>query len=144
MCLMVYLAADRPLPLIEWREEDRGFHVTELDREQDEPVRAQFSKPHVYYAGSQTICGCGFNYGQQPDAEDDPEDLRLRARTLESLTAYLERECRHAGDIELFACWDGDQGKAREGRSRMAPRDVLAPGFYFLERRLTVFTEDAP
>ena len=63
MCMMIYIASDRPLPLIDWQDEFPAFHVREL-REEEMAVRTHFKKPYVYYAGSHEGCGCGFAYGQ--------------------------------------------------------------------------------
>ena len=136
MCLVVYLAADRPLPLIPWDENARGFHVTELAGEKDEPVRGQFTKPHVYYAGSQLICGCGFNYGQSPESEDDPLELALKAKTLRDMSEYLARALEDGGTIELFACWEGDQAAPPEHRRELTPDSFGEDGFVFEEKEL--------
>ncbi len=138
MCLVVYLAADRPLPLIPWDEHARGFHVTELTGEKDEAVRGQFTKPYVYYAGSHTICGCGFNYGQYPDAEDDPEELALTQKTLRDMSEYLAGALEDGAIIELFACWEGDQAARVEHRREIVPDTIRAGGFGFREKELTV------
>jgi hypothetical protein len=138
MCLVVYLASDRPLPLISWDENARGFHVTELTGEKDEPVRVQFTQPHVYYAGSHTICGCGFNYGQDPLAEDDPEELALRARTLSAMSDYLASAVANGGTIELFACWEGDQAAVPEHRRELAPDAFRSSDFVLQEKELIV------
>jgi hypothetical protein len=136
MCLAVYLAADRPLPLIMWNESARGFHVTELDGERDEPVRRQFTKPHVYYAGSHLICGCGFNYGQDPEAEDDPEELALKAKTLSDLSDYVARAVGDGETIQLFACWEVDQAAPPEHRRELTPEAFRSEGFVFEEKEL--------
>ncbi len=143
MCLVIYLAADRPLPLIPWNEHARGFHVTELAGEKDEGVRDQFSKPYVYFAGSHTICGCGFNYGQYPDAEDDPEELVLKTKTLNDMSEYLAGAVEDGGTIELFACWDGDQAAAVEYRREIVPDTIRLEGFGFREKELTVVRRSA-
>jgi hypothetical protein len=138
MCLTVYLAADRPLPLIPWNEHARGFHVAELTGEKDEAVRGQFTKPYVYYAGSHTICGCGFNYGQYPDAEDDSAELALKARSLRDMRAYLVKAVEDGGTIELFSCWEGDQAAAAEYRREIVPDAIEVDSFGFREKELMV------
>ncbi len=143
MCLMVYIAASEPLPLIEWREEARTFHVTELTHANDEQVRGQFSKPHVYYVGSHTICGCGFNYGQYPEAEDDPEEIALRQRSMRDLSEYLQHQLSRTGTIELFACWDGDQGAPPEHGRDLTPALLLGDDFVFLEKERSIIRDDA-
>lgn len=59
MCYAMYIAADKPLPLLEWDEAHRSFYVREIDA-REQGVRVQFTKPNVYYAGSHIKCGCGF------------------------------------------------------------------------------------
>src|SRR5688572_14621997 len=62
MCMALYLASDRPLPLIEqreipkdalssptWPREAQRFH-TALLRPEQEVVRSHFSLPHILYA----------------------------------------------------------------------------------------------
>ena len=71
MCMMVYIAANEPLELIEWVE-DSLFCVTELSKDELR-VRKQFSKPFVYYAGSYEGCSCGFSYGENPIEDEDDE-----------------------------------------------------------------------
>src|SRR5829696_3612944 len=103
MCMVVYVAADTPLPLIPWDERTPAFHVTEL-RPEVAAVRAHFSKPYVYYAGSHEGCGCGFSYGWW----NDDAELNARNReTVRQLGAYLDAATRAAGPIELYACWSG-------------------------------------
>ncbi len=143
MCLTVYIAASKPLPLIEWREEARSFHVTELTHATDEQVRSQFSQPHVYYVGSHTICGCGFNYGQYPEAENDPDELALRQRSMWDLSKYLQLQLARVGMIELFACWDGGQGASPEHSRDLTPTSLLSDDFIFLEKELSVIRDEA-
>ena len=138
MCLTLYLAADQPLPLIPCNEGARGFHVTELSGEKDERVRGQFTKPLVYYAGSHLICGCGFNYGQYPEAEDDAEELALKEKTLGDMSDYLARALEDGGTIELFACWEGDQAAPPEHRRELTPGSFGEEGFVFEEKELIV------
>jgi hypothetical protein len=117
--------------------------VTELTREKDEAVRGQFSKPYVYHAGSHSICGCGFNYGQYPNAEDDPEELALKSKTLNDRSEYLAGALEDGGTIELFACWEGDQAAAVEHRRAIVPDSIRLDGFGFREKELTVVRHSA-
>ena len=54
MCLLVYIAADGPLPLIPWDERAPAFHVAEMSPTEPE-VRPAFSKPSVYYLASHDL-----------------------------------------------------------------------------------------
>jgi hypothetical protein len=112
MCLAVYLASDRSLPLVE----QAAFLVRPLER-REAGVRRHFSKPHIYYIGAYTGCGCGF-------IPDDPSEAAQRAETIAQFVAYLDREVPEL-QLELFVCWEGAQAKTPVHRLRLT-RDQLA------------------
>lgn len=86
-------------------------------RDDEEGVRAHFTKPHVYFLGSHTGCGCGFAYGE--GVEDDVEGRASVRRLGEYLADALER----AGPLELYACWDGDEGEPEAARAVISPAE---------------------
>src|SRR3954467_11018699 len=107
MCRVLYIAADRPLPLIPWDPKNPGFHVIELT-EREVPVKSQFSKPFVYYAGSHQGCGCAYDLASMSIGE--PEQLPNARRGREKLASYLHDALAAVGQLELYTCWDGDWG----------------------------------
>ncbi len=131
MCMMVYIASDYPLPTRPWDEARPRFCIQELT-EHDEPVRRHFSKPHVYYAGSHEGCGCGFQSGKHPGEDQAAASDANESRRL--LCEYLSVALQHQATVELFACWDGDQGEAPEHYGRIRPKDLLQEKTFFLER----------
>jgi len=105
MCLVLYIAADRPLPLIAWDPEKPDFHVTEVpDREAS--VRTQFSKPFLYYVGSHQHCGCAFDL--EAVGVGEPDELIRAQRGREMLATYLRHCLSSVGSLEIYTCWDGD------------------------------------
>lgn len=124
MCMGVYLATDRPQPLVEWKEVEPSFNVTELS-EQEAPVRGRFSKPYIYYLGAYTGCSCGFT----PDEDGEEADAE---RSLRDLVAYVERAAGE-GTAELFACWDGDYLEPADRRVELAAGDLADPELWFDE-----------
>lgn len=72
MCLMLYVSSNEPLELVPWSGAMPAFHVSELG-DPGSSVRSQFSTPYVYYVGSRERCGCGFQYGEYPDFQDEAE-----------------------------------------------------------------------
>lgn len=143
MCLVVYLAADSPLRLLDWDEEAPGFHVSVLESERDTVVREQFDLPYVYYAGSHTGCGCGFNYGQHAELESDTHEIAMRQRSMAAMADYLAHEIGRVGEIEMLACWDGDQAAPPELHRDLTPSAFLSEEFYFYEKEHSVIREDA-
>ena len=115
MCLGVYLATAAPLETIDWAPEHRAFNVAGLTAH-EEPVRRQFSQPHLYYLGSHSRCGCGF----QAEGDGDPAAGK---RSRAALAAYVGA-ARRMGPAELFVCWDGDYASAPERRLRLTPAEL--------------------
>ncbi len=140
MCMMVYIASDCPLPTSEWDKAQPRFHVIELN-ERDEPVRLQFSKPCVYYVGSHEGCGCGFQYGQYEGIEDDPAQLASAQESRRLLAEFVSNALLHQPTVELFACWDGDQGAVPEHRVCLRPLDLIQKHTFFREKELLIISE---
>ncbi len=138
MCMMVYIAADTSLPIIEWQYEKSVFSVTELLKG-EECVRKQFTKSFVYYLGSYEGCGCGFSYGDEYGDEpiEDEDDLKRDIAARESvrqLSEYLSYVVK-SGLIELYACWDGDQEANVEERLNVTPAYFGGESFAFEEKQ---------
>jgi hypothetical protein len=113
MCWVLYLAADRPLPLRSFDPGSPAFNVTELEG-REVAVRSQFSRPFVYALGAHTGCGCGFDRDQANPRH--PAELQATEKALEALHAYLREALDMGGTLELFACWDGDQAATPDQR----------------------------
>jgi hypothetical protein len=128
--MMIYIASDRPLPLIDWRGEFPAFHVREL-RPQEEAVRTHFRKPFVYYVGSHEGCGCGFAYGQWPcDGEDYSLEDAAARRSVRRFSEYLASATR-LGAVELYACWDGEQDRTPDDFAVASSAQIGGVAFSF-------------
>jgi hypothetical protein len=138
--MMVYIASSQPLDLVPWDEGHPAFYVSDL-HESEFRVREQFSLPHVYYAGSHEGCGCGFQYGQYPEFDD--EERPLKRASLDSFADYLSRQLARCGAIELYACWDGDQTAAPDHQRTLTPSSLKAEEFYFLQKERSRVETDA-
>ena len=135
MCMVVYIASDYPLPTSAWDQTRPRFYVEEVsDREAS--VRRHFSKPCVYYAGSHEGCGCGFQYGEYED-EHPPANEDSRRRLAEFLSVALQQQ----PEVEVFACWSGDEAASVEHRDRVRPADLLRDHTFFREREFLVVSE---
>ena len=109
MCLVAYIAAAGELPTLEWNHEIPAFHVKNFD-DGIAKVRGHFRLPFVYYLGSHEGCGCGFNRG----SASEPHQLEAVRQTLAALSRYLQAAVSQVGTIELYTCWNGDEGDASE------------------------------
>ncbi|HEY0076734.1 MAG TPA: hypothetical protein VGB77_21805 [Abditibacteriaceae bacterium] len=139
MCMVLYVASDKPLPLIAWDENNPNFHVKEL-HESSAGVRKQFSKPYVYYLGSDQGCGCGFSYGQ---FVNDNDELKSR-ESVSRLSKYLSQAVEIAGPLELYSCWSGDEEEPPEFKEVVTfeeiPGEIGGEAFAFQEREFIKIT----
>jgi len=138
MCMAVYIAADEPLALVPWNEDQPALYVASLEPS-DLPVLQQFTKTHVAYAGSHEGCGCGFQCGKSPELRE-PDEAITRRRSLDQFAMYLADEIARVGAIELYACWEGDQAAPVEHRRAIAPQDLRSDDFFFLEKEHSLVT----
>jgi hypothetical protein len=120
----VFLASRHPLRLIEWREDARGFNVSE-PQPREAGVRQQFTLPHVYALGAATHCGCGFTEGQGVEQEEVD-------RACADFAAYVA-DAAALGPLELYVCWEGDWAKPPLRRARLRPDDLASPRAWFEE-----------
>src|SRR5687767_2599742 len=105
MCMALYVAAERPLRTIPEVNPPAAIAVCSLD-DRAEPVRRHFSKSHVYFIGAHTGCSCGFSF------ESDDDDAASGRASGRALRAFLDEAIAEAGEVELYACWDGEEGEA--------------------------------
>lgn len=142
MCMVVYVGSDYPLPTWPWDQARPAFHVTEVNLP-DDPVRQRFTKPCVYYAGSYESCGCGFHYG--PYGTDDP-DAVVSPATAECRRAfgeYLAVALQHQSEVEVYACWSGDEEAPAEHHGRATPAELASGEVYVRERELVIVSNEA-
>ncbi|HJR63615.1 MAG TPA: hypothetical protein VJ803_07915 [Gemmatimonadaceae bacterium] len=133
MCMVLYAAADVPLPTIDTGNPPPLLSVQLLGPDEQD-VRVHFSKRHAYVLGAHTGCSCGFSYG-----DGDGTDAWGR-ESVRRLSAYLASAVERAGPIELFACWNGDETKPLEIRATITPGEFDADRerFALAERWLAV------
>ena len=136
MCLAVYLCSPSPLPLVPWHEESPAFYTEAV--EVDDPVRAHFEWPNVFYAGSHEGCGCGFAYNQMPVGLQEADDEARRRGSVAALRDYVAA-ATVAGPVQLFACWEGEQSFAEKDRVEVTIDALGGDSFDFEQLRMLVF-----
>jgi len=137
MCMMVYIASNSPLPLIDWDENRHAFYVEELSDQFQDQLRNKFSKSYLYYVGAHEGCGCGFSYGKYP-LEDDEEPEEEAKESVTRLSQYLAEAVAKHGTIELFACWADDESAPPEHRRSITPEDIGGESFWFEEKEFLI------
>jgi len=125
MCLALYIASPKPLPLVPWDPQNPAFHVIPLP--EDKPaVRKLFRFPHIYYVGSHEGCSCAFNY-----EHDFKPALQLRD--------YLRKALAVSKEIEGFACRPDQENLDVKHFVTVSPMGVAMPEFFFQDGQRLVF-----
>jgi hypothetical protein len=132
MCLAVYIAADQPLPEIDWDEHHPAFYIRRI-QPSELSVRKHFTKPHIYSAGAHEGCGCGFSYGllRLNGIEEDPVALAAGQESVRRLSAYLSEATAKLGPVELYACDSESVETPPELRATIRPGELGGESFCF-------------
>lgn len=81
MCLALYIAASKPLPVVAWNPKKPAFHVIPLP-ESMQDVRKLLPYPHIYYVCSHEGCSCAFNYEHEFKSALELRDYLRKALTV--------------------------------------------------------------
>ncbi len=139
MCFVLYLASDKPRREIPWDENAPAFHVRANDDGAKRAAR-HFTKPNIYYLGSNVGCGC--NFRQEPDwcfEQNSEEEKKEIGNNQKQLHAYLMKCLEDESSIELLGCWSGDEKKNLQAQAKIHVDDIVKPEFYFDREVRTLF-----
>src|SRR6266404_6023342 len=125
MCLALYIAASKPLPLVPWDPKKPTFHVVPLE-ENNHRVRKLLPYPHIYYVGSHEGCSCAFNYEHEFKSA-----LQLRD--------YLRKALTVTDEIEGFSYRPGQERLNVLHSVTISPGGVALPEFFFQDGQRLVF-----
>ena len=150
-CPQYFVASDVPLPTIDWKKHRQPFWARELTAYEHGVIR-HLSKNHVYFVGSHTGCCCGFVYGATP--EDDSwtynrkheksawkqavlrNAAARRKESLRRLADYLFEALKCTNEVELFYCWEGQEGEEPTRRRTTLLEELIAIDFALGEKEL--------
>jgi hypothetical protein len=139
--MAVYLACDVDPPEISWDETEPGFHTEPLSPD-ELVVREYFSKPSIRFLGAHTGCSCGFTYAVNA-TEETSDETPPSARSVAELRSYLAELLDEVGELELFACWEGDQDQPPESDAQVSLEHFAGDSFEFTERQLLLVRRQA-
>ena len=142
MCRAVYIGTRSPAPEVAWDENAPAFNTQRLT-DSDDAVRSRFRSPNVIYAGAHTGCSCGFNYGLGGATSDDPDEVAARD-SVRRLRVYLEQLLRTESEIELFTCWEGEQGFSETSRRVIGLAHFSGESFEFVQLEFLVIQRPEP
>jgi len=110
MCLALFVASDEPVHASAgWNGTAAlSFHPLAAA---DAWVRNVLSKPYVMYVGSHTGCSCGFAFGLiEPRTDAEAEEEARGRQSVAALRELLETRLAGAREVQLLACWAGNEG----------------------------------
>jgi len=125
MCLALYIAASKPLPVVPWDPKNPAFHVVPLPEDMED-VRSLLPYSHIYYVGSHEGCSCAFNY----EHEFKPA-LELRD--------YLRTALAVTDEIAGFSCRPGQKKLKVLHSVTISPGAVALPEFFFQDGQRLCF-----
>ncbi len=125
MCYALYIGTESPCETTKWDEYNRKFYIEGL-HSRDKCVLENFTKPNVYYAGSWQGCGCGFfSEPEWTETAEELEEIENTKRCISDLAGFLSKKLENTNEIELFVCWEGDQGGKPERKIEKTPNELL-------------------
>src|SRR5262245_10126110 len=143
MCMALYVAAEIVLPRVPWVEAAPAFNTQELAGHED-VVRERFSKTNVVFLGAHTGCSCGFSYGElDPETPEEKEDDRRSRESVRHLREYLADALKSTPELEIFACWEGDQSQPETARRVVSVDHFGGEAFGLNEHEMLVLRRDA-
>jgi len=79
MCLNIYVASDKELPLIPWSDARPGFYTGKVsDQEIIAMLDTVFQFGHYYEVGSHMGCSCGLAYSEWSPTPDEKHEQRVQ------------------------------------------------------------------
>ncbi len=133
MCYALYIGTESPCETSKWDENNQKFYIEDL-HDRDKSVVQSFTKPHVYYVGSWQGCGCGFfSEPEWAETEEDFKEIENTKKCISDLVAFLNKKLENTNEIELFVCWEGNQGEKPEKKLEKTPEELLGHSLPFEE-----------
>ena len=138
MCVYVYIASTKTLPLKQLGRGSASFKIEHLQR-LDRPVRKHLDKRRLYFAASFEGCGCIF--AEAPPLSRSRNTYARRCQSsLEGFARYLARTVKRFGGLQVYAVENRWLGRRPRRRKRIAVTEVLSPNFRFREGELITIT----
>ena len=140
MCVYVYIASAKTLPLKQLGRRSPPFKIEHLQR-LDRPVRKHLGKRRLYFAASFEGCGCIF--AEAPPLSQSRSKYAKRCQSsLEGFARYLARAVKRFGELQVYAVETRELGRRPRRRKRISVTEVLSPSFRFREGELITLSRE--
>ena len=142
MCVYVYVASAKTLPLKKLGPRSAPFKIEHLQR-LDRPVRRHLKKRRLYFVASFEGCGCIF--AEAPPLSRSRSNYWKRCQSsIDGFGRYLARAVKRSGELEVYAVENRWLGRRPRVRKKISVTEVLHPDFRFCEGELiTLIPEGA-
>src|SRR5688572_1074706 len=138
MCLMLYLATAKEIPL----QQSPDMSVEEVGPSRA-VVREWFTLPNVRYIGSHSGCSCGFPHiaAEEPieyfeGIFQDDDDRRADLRSLALLFPLIQEHVLTSGEVQMYPVWDLEEHKPPKRTTEVSLASLQLQTFCFYERFL--------
>jgi hypothetical protein len=127
MCFAVYIGTNQKLTTGQFVPEKTDIYLKALSVEEEVALRKKFTKPNLYYIGSDTSCSCGLVFDSNEfDNPEEQQNKKSPQRFLEFLDELTKKE-----DIEYYCCWVGDWDDPIEITNEIDIRNISLDKNYF-------------
>lgn len=137
MCLMLYLAAQVPIPAI-----GNADISVEAIEERRTVVSQWFSLPEVRFIGAPG-CSCAFPHviAEEPIEwfegffdDDDDDDRESELASVRALFGLIQSLLSQSSEVQLYPVWDGQEAVSPKGRIELELPSLVPERFFFTER----------
>jgi hypothetical protein len=134
MCLYIYIASSKTLPLKQLRPGTPPYKIEHLQK-MDRPVRKHLKQRSLYFAASFEGCGCIF--AEEPPLSKSRSKYAQRcSASLKGFVRYLEKFVKRGGTIQVYAVENRWLGRRPRTRTTIQLSDMQSPRFRFREGEL--------
>ena len=137
MCYAVYIGTIEKQETGKFIPSETTLYLENPTEDELKGLRPKFTKPNIYYVGSDTSCSCGFDFDSANINNPDWKD-NLKSPT--RLVDFLKEKSKHE-DNEFYCCWEGDWHDDIETRDEIEINDISADKNYFglTEKQFIIF-----
>ena len=104
MCYAVFIGTNEKQQLGQFVPMKTDMYFEELTDQEENGLRPKFTKPYIYYIGSDTSCSCGLNF--LSDHFDDPE-WQNNKKSPQKFLDFIHSRTKYE-DLEYYCCWEGN------------------------------------
>lgn len=141
MCYCVYIGTSEAQIQGQFVPNETDIYFEKPTEEDLKQLQDKFTKPYIYYVGSDTNCSCGLDF--QSDQYDNPEWADRKSSPKRFLDFIKERVQKE--ELEFYCCWSGDIDSQPEDYLELNANTIYLEKNYFglTERQFRRFIKNS-